>query len=630
MPFTRHAIYGDASAWHDSPLVGLSGRIEHNLGSQSLADEKGRLGSVPLSFDGGAFSVDLPATDDATVVEQVTGTLQYRVLLSFTDPGGGGRRNWDSGWFSLTADVNVFTVDGAVSAEAAASGAAFLAEMEALRDEVLAPTETQVRTVVTADIADPGTEIGGALSETIGTSLSTPGSPGQVAADARYVVRADSLASLPTPFYFAHRMGGGPAPEATMEAGRIAVAGGTDGLELDLQPLGDDSLGVMHDATVDATTDGVGDVSDYTALTWRTLNAADYIPWNGRIVPPALFSELIAEFAGKIPLMVEPKDDSTAEQLMDTADAFGLRGSLVVATNSTTVLDAAVARGYAAYFYWSGAVTAPTPASVVAAGATWLGLNGITRPDADVTTLVNTGLPVVPYTINRRKDRDRLLALGVVGFLTDQPVYLRRDAAMRKSDSWRQGIHGHGLLAYNNSSVPRNPATIDADKGLLLATNASTVSHVVGEVSPIANAAGTYQITVQAAFKALPASSSAALIVHFGGSDDGAYLNSAGYYRPGYTCYITKGGSLRLYRLNDADTFTQLGASQATAALVADTLVTLQIDVTPTDVTITRTDSGGFTPISQPDATFRGGYVQVAKFGAGDVTAKFKALTVTP
>lgn len=171
MPFTRHAIYGDASAWHDAPLVGLSGRIEHNLGSQSIADEKGRLGSTPLSFSSGAFSVDMPATDDAAVVAQVTGTLQYRVVLNFTDPGGGGRRTWDSGWFSLTADVNVFTVEGAVSPEAAVSGAAFLAEMEAIRDAAIAPTETQVRSVVTADIGNPATDIGSALSETIGAEV---------------------------------------------------------------------------------------------------------------------------------------------------------------------------------------------------------------------------------------------------------------------------------------------------------------------------------------------------------------------------------------------------------------------------------------------------------------------------
>ena len=75
------------------------------------------------------------------------------------------------------------------------------------------------------------------------------------------------------PLLFAHRGGALLAPENTMEAFRDAVERwDADVLEMDVRRTRDGELVVIHDATVDRTTDGSGAVTD---LTWRELSELD-------------------------------------------------------------------------------------------------------------------------------------------------------------------------------------------------------------------------------------------------------------------------------------------------------------------------------------------------------------------
>jgi len=440
-------------------------------------------------------------------------------------------------------------------------------------------------------------------------------------------VRAATL-NLPAPAYIAHRGGAGVAPEETMEAFRTAAANGADMLEMDCQPLGDGALALVHDSTVDRTTDGTGPVSGFTAPAWRALNAAADFPWGGRVVPPALFSEVVAEFGGKAPLMVEPKDASNAGQIMDACDRAGIAGSVVISTSVLSVLQAATARGYASYFWWGAAVdTGVSVAAAVAEGATYLGLDGVARPDAEVTTLVATGLPVYPFTINRRLRAAQLLALGASGFVTDQPAYLRGTTAQRTVDSWRQGVLGHGI---NTNGTATAPAIVTG--GLQLpAASANTVT--VGEVSPLANAAGSYTIDLDIGWSTLPASGSTTTAVIFGAADDGnyAYSGAANSATGCYEAYLRSSGSISLYRLPPGNTSgaVLLGTTQATNALVAGALAHIRITVTPTTVRLQRTDGVTSDTGAVADTTYRGGYVLLGKVGGADGVARFQNLTIT-
>ena len=71
----------------------------------------------------------------------------------------------------------------------------------------------------------------------------------------------------------AHRGNSGPAPACTMEAIRQAVELGADMIELDVRLSKDGAPVIIHNGTVDETTNGKGPVSSMTLAQLRELDA---------------------------------------------------------------------------------------------------------------------------------------------------------------------------------------------------------------------------------------------------------------------------------------------------------------------------------------------------------------------
>ena len=101
--------------------------------------------------------------------------------------------------------------------------------------------------------------------------------------------------------HIAHRGGPKYAPENTLAAFRNSIAQGADWLELDVQMTKDGALVVMHDETVDRTTDGAGAVRDLTLEQIRAFDAGQ-----GEKAPT--FEEVVAlAKAGGIKILAEAK-----------------------------------------------------------------------------------------------------------------------------------------------------------------------------------------------------------------------------------------------------------------------------------------------------------------------------------
>ena len=77
------------------------------------------------------------------------------------------------------------------------------------------------------------------------------------------------------PQLIAHRGGPAGAPESTLAAFRNAIAVGADWIEMDIRMTRDGTLVVMHDETVDRTTNGTGRVEDLTLAQIGALDAGD-------------------------------------------------------------------------------------------------------------------------------------------------------------------------------------------------------------------------------------------------------------------------------------------------------------------------------------------------------------------
>ena len=84
----------------------------------------------------------------------------------------------------------------------------------------------------------------------------------------------------PYPRIVAHRGGGALAPENTLGAIRLGASMGFKGVEFDVMLAGDGTPVVIHDETVDRTTDGHGEVPkmSYAELSAFTINRTEKIP----------------------------------------------------------------------------------------------------------------------------------------------------------------------------------------------------------------------------------------------------------------------------------------------------------------------------------------------------------------
>jgi glycerophosphoryl diester phosphodiesterase len=84
-----------------------------------------------------------------------------------------------------------------------------------------------------------------------------------------------TLDTLPIPAILAHRGASAHAPENTLAAFELAREQGADGIELDVKLSADGIPVVIHDETVDRTTNGTGTVADLSLATLKELDAGN-------------------------------------------------------------------------------------------------------------------------------------------------------------------------------------------------------------------------------------------------------------------------------------------------------------------------------------------------------------------
>ncbi|TDL30959.1 glycerophosphodiester phosphodiesterase [Jeotgalibacillus sp. S-D1] len=105
----------------------------------------------------------------------------------------------------------------------------------------------------------------------------------------------------------AHRGASGYAPENTIAAFDKAVDMKADYIEIDVQQSKDGQLVVIHDTSVDRTTDGTGYISDLTLEELRSLDAGSWKgeEFTGEKIPT--FEEVLDRYRGKIGILIELK-----------------------------------------------------------------------------------------------------------------------------------------------------------------------------------------------------------------------------------------------------------------------------------------------------------------------------------
>jgi glycerophosphoryl diester phosphodiesterase len=426
-----------------------------------------------------------------------------------------------------------------------------------------------------------------------------------VAAVSSRLPTAATVDTLPSIVYDAHRGGAGEAPENTLAALRGAMPW-ADVLDLDSQVLGDGTPVLMHDSTVDRTTKASGNVSLFNAAQWGLIRS-DPSAWFAASAPDLplhTVEQILDDLGGRRVMTVEAKNAAGVTSLANMIKARRLERAVLINTNDPTVIPTIKNAGCLAHLWRSASqMASDNAATIKASGADLLDLD-IAGTDAQITAAIaqNYPLGVWAHTLVRRKERDRALALGCRGIITDYPGYVSGRVARRTASSFSSGHWGYGYV----SSGAARPV-LDASGRIPLSPPASSAAAdavvlLAGEVSP---APATTTIDVKFSFPVAGSTGWSLFSVHLGADDDATVLSGTSILHNGYTCQVSNDRSLRIYRDDKAaGTSTQLANTATGTALTANTTYTLRVVITATQITLSVPEVSGLT-ITVTDSTFR-------------------------
>ncbi len=246
------------------------------------------------------------------------------------------------------------------------------------------------------------------------------------------------------PLVMAHRGGAGLWPENTRHAFSEALALGVDVLEMDLHGTSDGALVVIHDATVERTTNGAGRVSALTLAELKQLDAGyrwtrdggRTHPFRGKGITIPTLGEVLGEFPrARLNIDIKQARPSLVKSFCAALVEHGATARVTVASFSSETLaefrrecpavgtsasveevaalaedmraGRPIARGRAAR---PRAVQVPETLG----GRAWL--------TAELVAAAHGGgLEVHVWTVNEEAGMRRLIALGVDGIMTDYP-----------------------------------------------------------------------------------------------------------------------------------------------------------------------------------------------------------------
>jgi glycerophosphoryl diester phosphodiesterase len=250
------------------------------------------------------------------------------------------------------------------------------------------------------------------------------------------------------PVSFAHRGGAKVVPENTIEGFREGLGMGDAVIETDVHASLDGAVVVIHDPSVDRTTDGTGLVAEKTLLELQALDAArnftpdggSTFPWRGRGVRIPTLEALYQTFPDR-PINVELKGHRPGfeEDVLRIIEAVGGQARTLVVTDRRAPIRR---------FRRASKGTIATAASIVELVIFWiltlLHLSDVYHPPFQalqppekykgvrivtrrlVREVHRRGLRIDVWTIDEETAMRRLLGFGVDGIITDRPDILAK------------------------------------------------------------------------------------------------------------------------------------------------------------------------------------------------------------
>jgi glycerophosphoryl diester phosphodiesterase len=224
----------------------------------------------------------------------------------------------------------------------------------------------------------------------------------------------------------AHRGASAEFPENTLSAFDAAIAAGADMCELDVQRSADGALVVMHDDSVDRTTNGMGEVAALQLETIKRLDAGAWFAarFAGERVP--ILSEVFEVGRGRCALNIELKASAIAAQVCGTIRHWHAEPSTLV--SSFDWQELAQVRQMAPEVR-IGLLANRGPAGLLEAAVQMKAAAINPRVDLISAELCKRarwhGLAIYVWTVDDPAEMRRLIVAGVDGIMTNHPERLR-------------------------------------------------------------------------------------------------------------------------------------------------------------------------------------------------------------
>jgi glycerophosphoryl diester phosphodiesterase len=240
-------------------------------------------------------------------------------------------------------------------------------------------------------------------------------------------------------FTIAHRGGSKLRPENTLAAFDQAVALGVDAIECDVHLSRDGEVVVIHDATLERTTDATGAVAGLTAAQLARVDAGfrfgptEDFPFRGRQIGVPTLHELLDRYRD-LPVVIEIKGQEAhvAERTMDVICQHDATRRVIVGGFSHAVIEAVrrrlpdlvtgassleVRRALRRSYFWLP--PAPAAFGVLQMPFRLRGRRLLRR--SFVQAAHRARLPVQAWVVDDPDEMRQLIGWGVTGIISDRP-----------------------------------------------------------------------------------------------------------------------------------------------------------------------------------------------------------------
>ncbi len=232
------------------------------------------------------------------------------------------------------------------------------------------------------------------------------------------------------PVIIAHRGHRTQYPENTMVSFKAAIKAGIKMVELDATLTKDRKVVVIHDDTLDRTTNGKGPVKDNTLAQLKKLDAGRWfdLKFSNETIPT--LDEVISSINGNAKINIEVKYevfephgpfDAVEKQVVEIVRAHNVSDSVIISSFEWKALENIRAMDETIK------LALLTDRPLADADLAWCRrINAyswhpdyITLSQNQVKKVQNIGVKVIPYTVNLEKDILAVLNMGVDGIITD-------------------------------------------------------------------------------------------------------------------------------------------------------------------------------------------------------------------